>query len=1008
MESKEESTDDIPGHKNSKRKYLKFRHIRRSKRTGAEENPKLSQSASDITAGKELGSDENLACSEGLMGSRALSHDSIFLAAQAQTDDEPGRVLSQENVHSKIKALQMKLQLQKMHFGPPAMFLPVKNPEEVGSRSEDSLHHSSYHSSGEDVTLTTTTSQPVSCSLSPTIKFAPNKSLPPTQSRPFSLSGPPNSSSSNVEVPSDFGTPAQFPGCLDTSAARHRMSIKPRNQRASMKKKPSSVSQSDFPLHTLNNIDYPMKNSMKEQKRELVVQKKETVTLEEVPKLSSQSFAHQNQALPGIGASQVQWVKSPSLVDPVSSGRPHSSFMESEIKGKKESDLEKRIVFHDETNTLYKAETAELSPDQLSTTLGSVVASELSSANQHLRGEDKITRGLIRPAARSGSFHSSINTSKIQDWERPQSGSFLGELGKIEARHKATDETDEKRMREKEELALRRGSPYAVGELRQEGAPTKRSAIPWDRKESLKKVKSVTPSKDVPTDTYALEAEEVDSSQEPVEEAEEAKEIQEEQGKTAFGIRLRATSQSLKLRSETASDRHSKTEQCEEQGDKQKIQEISDNAKQMSEKLPANKSCALRPTDPVTSGISPPVKHNTPLSSSLQTKLTEVKTSSSNPKEAETTIQEPEPGPQRSSSEVSWISLAMEKTRSLQQLFTSRFPRDFTGVQTAAQPQAQVQPTNQTEATGMLQTANQAPAHTVIEESFQSRTQAQSVNPSMQQKRAATSPLHSKTSRESQMSKQITEDQSQPNTTQSVSHAASHPTVQTIPWTTQSPVRTSLQTTTTSELAQKNTSQSLAQSYLSSGQHQPSWSNRGLQPATQLKPTTSASVSSAAVPTSDSALESGERDGPLQKEGLSLSIRRAVWTGSVSERAAFLEKRGEWATPSLLKVEQRKAQIETQTSGDPPSSPKNIHSNNPIAEGRQEMKPAESSPIKVLERLEKLREDRWLPKNVGSSSSQPPSPTQPSVLQSMSDSGQPSWMELAKRKSMAWSDKTMD
>uniref|UniRef100_A0A3Q0TA44 Uncharacterized protein n=1 Tax=Amphilophus citrinellus TaxID=61819 RepID=A0A3Q0TA44_AMPCI len=40
------------------------------------------------------------------MGSRALSHDSIFLADQVLTDPEPARVLSQENVHSKIKALQ--------------------------------------------------------------------------------------------------------------------------------------------------------------------------------------------------------------------------------------------------------------------------------------------------------------------------------------------------------------------------------------------------------------------------------------------------------------------------------------------------------------------------------------------------------------------------------------------------------------------------------------------------------------------------------------------------------------------------------------------------------------------------------------------------------------------------------------------------------------------------------------------------------------------------------------
>lgn len=42
-----------------------------------------------------------------MMGSRALSHDSIFLADQDQQDAEPVRVLSQENVHGKIKALQV-------------------------------------------------------------------------------------------------------------------------------------------------------------------------------------------------------------------------------------------------------------------------------------------------------------------------------------------------------------------------------------------------------------------------------------------------------------------------------------------------------------------------------------------------------------------------------------------------------------------------------------------------------------------------------------------------------------------------------------------------------------------------------------------------------------------------------------------------------------------------------------------------------------------------------------
>lgn len=45
-----------------------------------------------------------------------------------------------------------------------------------------------------------------------------------------------------VESPLDFSSPAQFTPCLDTSAARHRMSVKPRNQRASTKKKLATVS----------------------------------------------------------------------------------------------------------------------------------------------------------------------------------------------------------------------------------------------------------------------------------------------------------------------------------------------------------------------------------------------------------------------------------------------------------------------------------------------------------------------------------------------------------------------------------------------------------------------------------------------------------------------------------------------------------------------------------------------------------------------------------------------
>lgn len=110
-----------------------------------------------------------------MIGSRAMSHDSIFLGDLDQPDPEPTRVLSQENVHSKIKALQvkdfnllgagnvllqvplfwssqMKLQLQKMHLGPPPLVLPTRRAEDVESHYVgEGLPLSPAKASGGDV-----------------------------------------------------------------------------------------------------------------------------------------------------------------------------------------------------------------------------------------------------------------------------------------------------------------------------------------------------------------------------------------------------------------------------------------------------------------------------------------------------------------------------------------------------------------------------------------------------------------------------------------------------------------------------------------------------------------------------------------------------------------------------------------------------------------------------------------------------------------------------------------
>ncbi|XP_070693704.1 CRACD-like protein isoform X2 [Pempheris klunzingeri] len=976
----EESTEDIPGRKKSKLKSLKTRLFGRSKRAGGEENAKLSQSASDIAAGEGLGSDEDLVCSQGMMGSRALSHDSIFLADQVLTDVEPARVLSQENVHSKIKALQMKLQQQKFHLGPPPLVLPIRRPEDLESHSEDDgLPSSPSEITGGEVTtqgvLSKTTSLPLSRPLSPIPKPAPTKSVPPTPSYPLPLSAPSNSSI--VEAPLDFSSPAQFTPCLDTSAARHRMSVKPRNQRASSKKRLSAV-ESWSHLHTLNNIDH--QEFVREEEQWLSTQEEvalETeqeeaiipitsqhlrlkstevapITSEAASKAPGLTHSQQDKALPEkvpSVPSQVLRVKPHRPADAMSSERPHSSFIQSE----------------------------------------------------QVQGETESTREIKRPA--SGSFHFPITTAKKQDGERPRSGSFVGVLEQTEARPKTMSGTEDKpfsSMREKEELRdlQPRGGSFTMGRLRQEGAIHKSSVLPWERRDSLKKVESVMPSKNVTTDTGSVEVEEVESGQEVVEEAEEAQEVEQEQGKTAFGIKLRSTSQSMRFWTDASSNHNSKPPVCEEQCDKQKGQEINDNGSYASKKL-------------FTGDPQLAVKQTLPSTDDPHIMQTEVQTASSNHKEVETAhapSQQPQPAPQTASSEMSWMTLAMEKTRSLQQLFTSRFPRDFTGVQTAARPKAQAQTTNIPETltgaqmhthtvtqqgTTPVEAANQASSNAVKAETIQGRSQAQPVKPSLvavQQKISTTSPVQSNISREPQTSKQINEPQSHPNTTQSVSQSASHPAVQTNPLTAQSPLQSSTQTRTSSQCSQG----SVTQSNLSSGQQQPPWTNRSLHPASQLKSTTS--VSTTSPPTGR-----GEKEATVQeKEGASLSGRRTARV-TVSEKAAFLEKRAEWTTlPGTKEVELKKA----QTEGESPASAKTTPlSRDAKLEGRQGLKPAESSPTKVPERP---GDDKWLRKNAASSSLPSSSPTMPSALQSISDSGQPSWMELAKRKSMAWSDKSMD
>ncbi|XP_052401850.1 CRACD-like protein isoform X2 [Carassius gibelio] len=282
----DKNREELTGRKKSRFKQLKTRLFGKLKKKESEGLIKQSQSASDIMApeGRREGydSEDEFTFPHGL-SSRALSHDSIFITDQTLST-EPTRVLSQENVHGKIKALQLKLQQQNLHLGPPPMLIPGKRTEDSGTTSEDdglpcSPPEMSFH---ERVVHGAVYKYPGSQKHLSSLSLAGTGSEEEEQGDPFQPSSRPLSPVSKYLSPqpiispasalttptagADFSSPAGFMPRLDNSAARHRMSVKPRNQRASTRGKrvpPVSLS----PRHRSESIS-DLDNVLSEEEEE--------------------------------------------------------------------------------------------------------------------------------------------------------------------------------------------------------------------------------------------------------------------------------------------------------------------------------------------------------------------------------------------------------------------------------------------------------------------------------------------------------------------------------------------------------------------------------------------------------------------------------------------------------------------------------------------------------------------------------------------------------------------
>ncbi|KFV69276.1 Uncharacterized protein KIAA1211-like, partial [Dryobates pubescens] len=220
--------EDNSGKKKSKFKsFKKFFGKKKRKETSSSGSSslKLCQSTSDVAASHNMhinyDSEDELEMHKGIMGSRALSHDSIFIPETGQEPARPVRVFSQENISDGIRALQRKLQ-PTMKLGPPPPFgFHAKRTEDAGTSSEDdglprsppetSLLHGNFNSG---------TAAKVSNS-----QLFPKHGNTKTEA--------PQISDSTISPTADFDTPPEFSSCLDNSAAKHRLLIKPRNQRSS-------------------------------------------------------------------------------------------------------------------------------------------------------------------------------------------------------------------------------------------------------------------------------------------------------------------------------------------------------------------------------------------------------------------------------------------------------------------------------------------------------------------------------------------------------------------------------------------------------------------------------------------------------------------------------------------------------------------------------------------------------------------------------------------------------
>ncbi|KAF7227848.1 CRACD-like protein isoform X2 [Nothobranchius furzeri] len=229
-----EVQEECSGKKKSRFQTFKMFFARKKRKepqtTEGEGGLKASQSSDNVSetsenntltrSEKERGSGSKIS-----LGNKALSHDSVFVSDSSEATEGLGA--SQDSIHGKVKSLQLQLK-QAIRLGSPPSLMCVKKTEDAGTMSEDDgLPCSPPEYTSHRAELTQAQRNGSNSLLAVDSDDDDGKRSGATSSRAVSP----------LVVPGDFSQPASPFGCLDNSAAKHKLGLR---HKAYNKRKPAS------------------------------------------------------------------------------------------------------------------------------------------------------------------------------------------------------------------------------------------------------------------------------------------------------------------------------------------------------------------------------------------------------------------------------------------------------------------------------------------------------------------------------------------------------------------------------------------------------------------------------------------------------------------------------------------------------------------------------------------------------------------------------------------------